>query len=64
MIVLKDGKIIYNQSLNVLNGKQKLAGKLIAGKTGNDAADVLQDCKYPYKLQQMAGCRSCDDFCR
>ena len=44
MIVFKDGKIIYNQSLNVLNGIQKLAGNLIARKTGNDAADVLHDC--------------------
>ena len=55
MMVFKDGKIIYNQSFNDLNGKQKLVGKLIARKTGKDAADVLQDYNDKSKIP-IASC--------
>jgi CubicO group peptidase (beta-lactamase class C family) len=43
LMVYKDGKIIYSNSLNDLSRKQEFVGKLVARKTGKDKEQVLKD---------------------
>lgn len=43
VMVYKDGKIIYNESFNKLGLRQKAGAKMIARKTGKDAAQLMQD---------------------
>jgi CubicO group peptidase (beta-lactamase class C family) len=43
MMVYKDGKIIYSNSLNDLSRKQEFVGKVIARRTGKDKDQVLKD---------------------
>lgn len=43
LVIYKDGKMIYNQAVNELSRKQKMIGKFIARRRGNDPAEAIQD---------------------
>jgi CubicO group peptidase (beta-lactamase class C family) len=43
LIILKDGKIIYEKAENDLSRKQKFVGKFIAKRQGKDPDEALQD---------------------
>src|SRR5450432_1352620 len=43
LVILKDGKIIYEKSANNLSRKQRMVGKFIAKRQGKNADEVLQD---------------------
>lgn len=43
LVIFKDGKIVYEKSVNNLSRKQKMIGKFIAKRRGINADEVLQD---------------------
>ncbi|MEP6583244.1 MAG: serine hydrolase domain-containing protein [Ginsengibacter sp.] len=43
LLILKDGKIVYEKAENALSGKQRMVAKFIARKQGKDANEVLKD---------------------
>jgi CubicO group peptidase (beta-lactamase class C family) len=55
LMIYKDGKIVYSQSQNNLNRRQKMAGRFIANKSHIEASEVLQDFG-PATRQMIASC--------
>jgi CubicO group peptidase (beta-lactamase class C family) len=55
LMIYKDGKIIYQQSENELNRKQKIVGRVVARRQGKDADDFLQDYDANTR-QRIASC--------
>ncbi|MGH2645932.1 MAG: serine hydrolase domain-containing protein [Ginsengibacter sp.] len=55
LVILKDGKIIYEKAENHLSGKQKMIGKFIAKRQGKDAEEVLQNYTFTTR-QPIASC--------
>jgi CubicO group peptidase (beta-lactamase class C family) len=43
MLILKDNKIVYNNAINELSSKQKIATKIMARKKGKDAKEMVKD---------------------
>lgn len=43
LVLYKDGKVVYSNSENDMNARQKIAGKMIARRSGKDPKQVLQD---------------------
>ncbi len=58
LLIYKDGKIIYNKAENELSTKQKFMGKMVARKTGKEAAEVLKD----YDSNSKIGIASCSKW--
>jgi CubicO group peptidase (beta-lactamase class C family) len=55
IVVLKDGKIVYNQAENDLSRRQKMIGKFIAKRKGIDPDEALKDFNSTSK-QMIASC--------
>ncbi len=55
LVILKDGKIVYNQAENEMSRRQKMIGKFIAKRQGKDPDDVLQDFTSVTK-ERIASC--------
>ncbi|MFT3981380.1 MAG: serine hydrolase domain-containing protein [Ferruginibacter sp.] len=55
VMVYKDGKVIYNESFNEMTRRQKMGVKLIARKTGKDAASLTKDYDENSKIS-LASC--------
>lgn len=51
LVILKDGKIIYEKSVNNLSRKQKMVAKFIARRQGKNADEVLQDYTFTTRDQ-------------
>lgn len=58
LILVKDGKIIYEKAENDLSRKQKMIGKFIAKKQSRDADEMLQD----YTGTSRASIASCSKW--
>ena len=58
LVILKDGKIIYENAENDLSPKQKMVGKFIAKKQGKDPEQVLKD----YNFTTKAAIASCSKW--
>ena len=58
LMIYKNDKIIYTLQENNLNGKQKMAGKMIARKTGKNADEVLKD----YNINSKIAIASCSKW--
>ena len=43
LVILKDGKIIYEQAENNLSNRQRMIGKYFAKRQGRDADEILKD---------------------
>lgn len=43
LMVWKDGKVVYSKQLNEMSGKQKMIGKFIAKRKGNDPKEAIKD---------------------
>jgi CubicO group peptidase (beta-lactamase class C family) len=43
VMVYKDGKLVYNQSFNQMNAKQRLGARMIARKSGKTAKEMTAD---------------------
>ncbi len=55
LVILKNGKIIYEQAENDLSPKQKMIGKFIAKRQGKDPEQVLKDYDFTTKIA-IASC--------
>ena len=55
LVILKNGKIIYEQAKNDLSPKQKMIGKFIAKRQGKDPEQVLKDYDFTTKIA-IASC--------
>ena len=55
LVIFKDGKIVYNQAENNLNGRQKIVGKFIARRQGLNPDEMLQDFNSTTK-ERIASC--------
>jgi CubicO group peptidase (beta-lactamase class C family) len=55
LLILKDDKIIFSNSINELTRKQKFVTKIIARRTGKDKNDMLQDFDKQTKIP-IASC--------
>lgn len=55
LLVWKDGKVVYSNSLNEMNGKQKMIGKFIARRKGLPAKELLKDFDADSR-QRVASC--------
>lgn len=58
LVILKDGKIIYENAENNLSPKQKVIGKFIAKRQGKDPEQVLKD----YGFTTKAAIASCSKW--
>jgi CubicO group peptidase (beta-lactamase class C family) len=43
LMIWKDGKVVFSESKNHLNARQKMVGKMMARRQGKDASEVLED---------------------
>jgi CubicO group peptidase (beta-lactamase class C family) len=55
LVILKNGKIIYEQAKNDLSPKPKMIGKFIAKRQGKDPEQVLKDYDFTTKIA-IASC--------
>lgn len=55
LMIFKDGKIIYSNSVNEMNGKQKFVSKMVAKKTGRDADEIMADFSPDHRIA-IASC--------
>lgn len=55
LMIYKDGKIIYNESFNHMNTRQKIGTKIIARKTGRSAKELQADYDENSKIA-LASC--------
>ena len=55
LVILKDGKIIYEKGENKLSRKQKMIGKFIAKRQGKDPEEFLKDFTFTTKTA-IASC--------
>ncbi|MEP7229424.1 MAG: serine hydrolase domain-containing protein [Ginsengibacter sp.] len=58
LLILKDGKIVYEKEENDLSHKQKVVGKFIAKRQGKDADERLQD----YTIDTHGAIASCSKW--
>ncbi len=58
LLVLKDGKIVYEKEENDLSRKQKMVGKFIAKRQGKDVDEMLQD----YTISTHGAIASCSKW--
>ncbi len=58
LVVLKNGNIIYEKSVNDLSRKQKVIGKFIARRQGKDTNEMLQD----YTITTRGAIASCSKW--
>ncbi len=58
LLVLKDGKIVYEKEENDLSRKQKMVGKFIAKRQGKDTDEMLQD----YTINTRGAIASCSKW--
>jgi CubicO group peptidase (beta-lactamase class C family) len=55
LLIYKDGKIVYSNTLNELSRKQKIIAKMIARKTGKDTKELTKDFSPEAKIA-IASC--------
>lgn len=55
MLIYKDGKIVYQKAVNDLNGRQKVALKMMARRQGKSADEALRDLSENTKIS-IASC--------
>jgi CubicO group peptidase (beta-lactamase class C family) len=58
LLILKDGKIIYNNAVNEMSRKQKFKGRLIARKLGKDKKELIGD----FNEETKAAIASCSKW--